>query len=156
MNLQQYIKLYKSLKNDKFSTKEAIHVIKRVQHLDNEIKEKLEQWLSDGESPDITIHGISYKDLIEKADMKKIRAFLMLDWIKREPTEALYYLAYERNTNPVGLSPETIKKLEEVSEQLKKQGVVIETPVMPDETLPDEELVAKTIENNDDEKSVIE
>jgi hypothetical protein len=156
MNIHQYIELYKILKDDNFSTKDALHVIKRVRHLDSEIKERLEQWLSDGESPEITIHGISYNDLVEKASMKKVRAFLMLDWIKSEPTEALYYLAHERNTTSITLSPEEMRQLEEVGEQLKNQGIIVKSPLLPDESLSEEELVAQVLENVDDEETTIE
>ncbi len=48
-------------------------------------------WAETGKC-DLTIAGVSYNELINAEGMKPIRAFKMLDWLKREPVMAHRYL----------------------------------------------------------------
>ena len=150
MTLIKYTKLYQYLKRNNYSFSEAIHVMKRVDKLDNQIKEYFELWLMDGVVPEKDIKGVTFKHLTREEGMNPIRAFLMLDWIKREPEEALYYLGHERNYMPIMLTEENLRQLDEAAERLKEKGidVKLEDETLPDENATDDETVDQVIVNN--------
>jgi hypothetical protein len=66
-----------------------------IRRLDPEIKAALATWFETGKC-DITVADVSFVELITKEDMRPIRAFKMLDWLKREPAFAHRYLAQRR------------------------------------------------------------
>ena len=150
MTLKKYTKLYRYLKENNYSFSEAIHVMKRVDKLDNQIKAYFELWLMDGVIPEKDIKGVTFKRLTSEEGMNPIRAFLMLDWIKREPEEALYYLGHERNYAPIMLTEENLRQLDEVAERLKEKGIDVnqEDETLPDENATDDETVGQVIVDN--------
>ncbi len=74
------------------TTVQAIRNIMRIRKLDPEIKKALGRFLETGKCSH-TEAGVCFTELIGKEGMKPIRAFLMLDWLKSEPSAALKYLA---------------------------------------------------------------
>jgi len=150
MTLKKYTKLYHYLRENNYSFSEAIHVMKRVDKLDNQIKEYFELWLMDGIIPEKDVKGVTFKYLTSKEAMNPIRAFLMLDWIKREPEEALYYLGHEMNYMPIILTEENLRQLDEAADRLKEKGidVKLEDETLPDENATDDETVDQVIVNN--------
>ena len=71
---------------------QAIRNIGRIRKMDPIIKEALISFLNTGKCSH-TEAGVCFTELIGKEKMKPIRAFLVLDWLKREPITALQYLA---------------------------------------------------------------
>lgn len=88
----KYIELYKYLRDkESLSRVQTIRSIWRVRSLAPEIKVAMGEWVRTG-TCDLTIAGVSYKELVLKEGMKPVRAFKMLDWLKREPVIAYQYL----------------------------------------------------------------
>lgn len=67
----------------------------KIGQVDEEIKEAILNWLDTGSEAEMTIEGIQYNDLKDKAGMNPIAAYLTLDWINREPVEAVAALLKE-------------------------------------------------------------
>lgn len=89
----KYIELFNYLINkEELNIAQAIRTIFRVRVIDPEIKKEIGLYLKSGSS-NYTVVGVNFSDLRTVAKMKPIRAFLMLDWLKREPNVALHYLA---------------------------------------------------------------
>ena len=90
-----YINLLNYLMNKKgenLSFVQAVRNIGRIRKMDPQIKQSLEKFLETGRCSH-TEAGVSFTELIGSEGVKPVRAFLMLDWLKREPTMALRYMA---------------------------------------------------------------
>lgn len=93
-----YIKFYTYLVDEaELSPLEAIRTINRVRKLDPQIKNTLIGWFN-REDVILTINDVSFDELVNEEGFTPVRAFLLLDWIKREPAQAMYYMAIERFT----------------------------------------------------------
>lgn len=68
-------------------------VAKKLEKLTSPIAEAMSEWWAGGPLPDIEIEGYSVKRLWEEHQQKPIAAILTLDWLNREPEEALASLA---------------------------------------------------------------
>lgn len=91
----KYIDLFNYLiskDGENLSFLQAVRNISRIRKLDPVIKEALVGFLNTGKCSH-TEEGVCFTELVGAEKMKPIRAFLMLDWLKREPTSALKYLA---------------------------------------------------------------
>lgn len=91
----KYIDLFNYLiskDGEDLSLVQAVRNIGRIRKLDPVIKEALVGFLNTGKCSH-TEAGVCFTELVGTEKMKPIRAFLMLDWLKREPISALKYLA---------------------------------------------------------------
>ena len=91
----KYIDLFNYLiskDGEDLSFVQAVRNIGRIRKLDPVIKEALVGFLNTGKCSH-TEAGVCFTELVGIEKMKPIRAFLMLDWLKREPISALKYLA---------------------------------------------------------------
>lgn len=129
----KYYTLYKLLtKQEEMSPWEAVVAINDIRKMDATIKQALWKWLQNGIPPKLTINGVSLQELInpdedEGEQMSPLRAFMMLDWIKREPLVAKHYLSVHRFHHP----REALTKEQET--MLKKRLAQLE------EDLPEEQ-----------------
>lgn len=91
----KYIDLFNYLiskDGEDLSFVQAVRNIGRIRKMDPVIKEALVGFLKTGKCSH-TEAGVCFTELVGTEKMKPIRAFLMLDWLKREPISALKYLA---------------------------------------------------------------
>lgn len=89
----KYIDLYNYLRDQEgLNRAQSIRSIIDVRKFDPEIKKAMLTWVETGEC-DIVIEDVSFNELISSVKMKPVRAFKMLDWLKREPVLAHRYLA---------------------------------------------------------------
>ena len=152
MTLKKYVKLYQYLRKEEgFGFSEAIHVMKKIDKLDAQIKEEFESWLLYRTTPNLSFEGISFKRLTEEEGMKPVRAFLMLDWIKREPLAAVEYLRFGRHSRPMvqdELTEDQIRQLKDVAERLRERGVDVQFDEAPscNEEASAEEIVGQVAE----------
>ena len=71
---------------------QAVRNIIRIRKMDPEIKNSLSNFMETG----VCSHseaGVCFTELTGAEKMTPVRAFLMLDWLKREPLSGLKYLA---------------------------------------------------------------
>ena len=119
MEIISYISLYNYLtKVECLSNMEAVRSINRIRRLDPQIKMALSVWIRTG-IVDLTVNGISFNELTKEDGFSPIRAFFMLDWIKREPVNAMKYMAVERMNVSAPPSEELQGKLRHL---LQKEG----------------------------------
>lgn len=96
--VMKYIDLFKymiSKDGEDLSFVQAIRNIGRIRKMDPVIKDALFGFLNAGVCSH-TEAGVCFTELVGAEKMKPIRAFLMLDWLKREPILGLKYLALRR------------------------------------------------------------
>lgn len=61
----------------------------KVEKFQPEITRSFNDWLKTSNIPDLSIEGYSINDLIDKYKMNPIGAFITLDWLLREPKQAI-------------------------------------------------------------------
>ena len=61
----------------------------KIEKMSPSLNKAFVDWVEQGIEPTFSIHGYSYSFLIEKFNMNPIGAFICLDWIIREPEEAI-------------------------------------------------------------------
>lgn len=124
MKIIEYSKLYNHLTQvEHLRPWEAICNIAKVRKLAPEILKAIREW-SYGIVPEISINGVSYAELTEEEDLKPIQAFLMLDWLKRDPVAAMRFMETERLKSPIQpLSKDERNTVNEAIKRLKEQGV---------------------------------
>lgn len=71
-------------------------MLPKMERLPEDLKEALKRWDATGVLPDLEEEGFCLKELVEYAGLQEIAAFLMLDWLRREPEEAKVALAEPR------------------------------------------------------------
>ena len=75
---------------------------------------------------DVNEGEIWLSELIENEGMQLSQAFLMLDWIRREPENAFQYMAEERFRSPMeSLTDEQLQKMQEAVEAFKQRGLKV-------------------------------
>lgn len=92
MNYIELLNYLMSKDGEDLSFVQAVRNIGRIRKLDPEIKKALISFVNTGKCSH-TEAGVCFTELVGGERMKPIRAFLMLDWLKREPITALKYLA---------------------------------------------------------------
>lgn len=128
MNFIDYIQLIKYLKSEEgLNTVSAYRNVQRIRKLPVKFKSAIALILK-GQTPEIEFHGVTLSELVEKEQMKPVRALLMLDWIRREPVVAMRYLETERLRAPMQISDSDKEKLKEVLQRLKVKNHTIEKP----------------------------
>ena len=102
MAVIKYESLLKYLtENELFSRIQALRIINRIRKLDPEIKKEFIKWFCYNRMPLLTIEGVTFEELINDEKMRPVRAFLFMDWLKREPVIALTYMAQLNETRPL-------------------------------------------------------
>lgn len=118
MKIIEYKQLYDYLVDvENLHPWEAIRNIAKIRKLAPEILIALRSW-SKGIIPEISINGVSYAELTDIEGLQPIQAFLMLDWLKREPLSAMRFMEEERLRTP--MQPLSQEELDVVSQGIKK------------------------------------
>lgn len=89
----EYLDLYNYLRDQEELTRvQAIRSIMDIRNLNIDIRAAIGKWVKTGQC-DLSVADVSFNELVSEVKMKPIRAFKMLDWLKREPVLAHRYLA---------------------------------------------------------------
>lgn len=104
MKIIKYIQLFNYLLAEEDSTPMfACKTIRKVRSLPRDLK--LAVWdVLEGKLPDVAYYEVTLDELVNTEHMKPIRAILMLDWIRREPDDAMYYMQSERYAAPLTIT----------------------------------------------------
>ena len=70
-------------------------LVEKIGQTDEKIKKAIVDWLDTGIETEMSVESIQYNDLKNKTDMNPIAAYLTLDWIGKEPVEAVAALQEE-------------------------------------------------------------
>ena len=92
MNYIELLNYLMSSEGEGLTFIQAVRNIGRIRKMDPEIKSALGKFLQTGKCSHEEA-GVTFAELVNSEQMKPIRAFLMLDWLKREPISALKHLA---------------------------------------------------------------
>lgn len=150
MKLIEYKELYKELMDLYGSRIKVIKIINQIRNFNPELKKAFYTYFKEkGEiiPKEISSHGVTLAELIEKEGMNPLRAFLMLDWISKNPRDAMEYMASYRFRSPMSFSSHDLRIIEE---KLKEQGVDdLEDSISEDKSNieVDEKMVSEIAEN---------
>ena len=90
----KYFQLLNDMKrNYNYSLRQVNHTVGKLLFLDNEVKRSFAEWLDKGKEPKIKVANITFQEQIIDMKMNPYRAFLFLDWLKKDPKTALKALA---------------------------------------------------------------
>lgn len=99
----KYIRLYNYLTQDeKLSSRAALRNILRIRKLPVEYRKAIVD-IMDGLIPCVSCNNITLDELINKDGMSPVRALLFLDWVRKEPANAIKYMAKDtlRDSHPM-------------------------------------------------------
>lgn len=63
-------------------------VVEKIGRFSPKVAAAFEKWLNTGEIDNTEVEGYTVKSIMEKKPMKIVGAYLTLDWLEREPSEA--------------------------------------------------------------------
>lgn len=150
MKVIEYIKLYNYMVEVEGLVKtQVLRNILRIRKLPKELQEAVQIIINHPDAyPNITIEGVTFEELVDKDGMKKIRAILMLDWIRREPEAAISYMAENSMRAPIQpLNQEELAELDVAIERLKKQ-VKVQPKEEPEIDKSEEDIVIQDSESD--------
>lgn len=82
--------LVKCLVNDfGYPEEKAQLIVKKLDSSQPKIKAAVDLWWNEAKIPTIEIAGYNFKRLVSEHNMNPVAAFLTLDWLLREPEEAI-------------------------------------------------------------------
>lgn len=121
MKIIKYIQLFSYLLAEEDSTpKYACKTIRMVRLLPRDLK--LAVWdVLEGKLPEVAYCEVTLDELVNIEHMKPVRAILMLDWIRREPETAMYYMQSERYAAPLTIAESDKEKIRQVLEGWKNK-----------------------------------
>ena len=127
MKTIEYFKLYKYITEKEVKKPwEAIRSIRRLRKMPQNYLLTLKRRLDGDITADVNEGEIWLSELIENEGMQLSQAFLMLDWIRREPENAFQYMAEERFRSPMeSLTDEQLQKMQEAVEAFKQMGLKV-------------------------------
>lgn len=119
MKIIKYIQLFNYLLAEEDSTPMfACKTIRKVRSLPRDLK--LAVWdVLEGKLPNVAYYEVTLDELVNTEHMKPIRAILMLDWIRREPDEAMFYMQAERYAAPMIITESDKEMLRQALEKWK-------------------------------------
>ena len=84
-----------------YKEKQVEGVVEKLLNMDEKIQRSFQVWLDSGGMPEEPVFtGCNPKNLIETYSLKPPAIFLLLDWIRREPQDALSALQSEYGRLP--------------------------------------------------------
>ena len=130
MGTLSYKKLYKYYTEiEQLSAFATLKNIWKVRNMPAELKEVVAQIISkeidklDVTISNIEVHGVLLSELVEQEGMTRIGAVQFLDWLMREPYEAISFLHTEQLRTPIEpLDNEEQEIVRLAIENLKKAG----------------------------------
>ena len=136
----QLYDLYGSEKNKRWKT---FKTILRIRRFSPELKEAFcDYFNSQGRikpSTSLKFGGVTFQELVEEEGMNELQAFLMLDWLQRDPKDAMEYMARYRYRSPMLLDGESLKVIEE---KLKESGY---QPIIDEEEKDTSDIVIDSV-----------
>lgn len=127
MKTIKYIDLYNYYKDtEKLNLTETLRNIWRVRQLPTEYKVLIAEIL-EGKVPQFECNGITLEELTIKDKMTRISAVLFLDWVRRDPLEAMRFMHTDRLRTPLSplskaaseMMDEVISKIEDKNAEIK-------------------------------------
>jgi hypothetical protein len=87
MEIQEIKKIIRE-KYPEYDKSEMKDSLDKIDDFEDTLREELEKYLLQGESPACEKEGYDFERLIEEKKLHPIGAFLALDWLRREPEKA--------------------------------------------------------------------
>lgn len=75
-----------------YTDKEIRHLFNAVKKLDKETKGWVIDWINTGEYPSKEVEQVTVRTIVEDFGYMPIAAFITIDWLKRDPQAAKYFI----------------------------------------------------------------
>ena len=123
MKTIKYIDLFNYYQDtEELNIAETLRNIWRVRKLPNEYKEIIAEIL-DKKQPQFECNGITIEELVMKDKMKPVSAVLFLDWVRRDPIEAMRFMHTDRLRTPLlSLSEDALEMVDKVISQIEEKN----------------------------------
>lgn len=97
LSFAQKLKLKEYLRTKcEYSERETMQAVSAVERMTPDLQADLMEYVVTGRITPVVIEGVTVTDLMEKAGMNPVTAFLSLDYLKTDPEEAKYILTRRR------------------------------------------------------------
>lgn len=114
--MQKYLQIFKQAETDRgrispwidflkkngYPDVSAVSAAAKLDVLSADLQDALLRWDKSGELPDLEAEGFTLRDLVDYNGLTEIAAFLMLDWLRREPETAKLALAEPMDRLEIG------------------------------------------------------
>lgn len=120
LNYEEFVK--KAIKEKEYSNRQLKLAFAALSRMDNESRKWFIKYIFTGSYPTAVVEDVTVEKLINDLEYTSIQAFLVFDWLKRDPEKAKYYVV-KPSAGTETVSEETSNKMREY---LKKQGIEFE------------------------------
>lgn len=111
MRSKEYAKWKSYLKQNGYDDASAVSAAKKIMAMDSDLKEDLQKWADRGIMSERSVEGFRADELVDIMGFHEVAAFLMLDWLKRDPNAAK--MALGDVIDKIELSNELLEGIEE-------------------------------------------
>ena len=91
LKLREYLRV-----TCEYSERETMQAVSAVERMNPDLQADLMEYLVTGRITPVVVEGVTVTDLMEKAGMNPVTAFLSLDYLKTDPEEAKYILTRKK------------------------------------------------------------
>ncbi len=91
--LQIKQKIREKWPNDYIQEHALLVTLEDIEKLSEPLRTEFEKFLETGDLPDLEVEGWNLERLMKEKNLHPVGAFLMLDWLKKEPQKAKQILA---------------------------------------------------------------
>jgi len=107
LNFEHFTEMFKH----DYTSEQLKYLFGKLRTMDPQLRRDFLKWIFTGNYPETEIENVTVPLLVEKAGFKPINAFLIMDWLKKEPQTAKYMLT--RRTAPRAIDPLAQEEAEE-------------------------------------------
>ena len=76
------------LKEEGYPDYIVANTIVEIERLQTQVSDAFNLWIKDQKEPSLSIEGYTFSTLVNQFGMKPVAAFLVLDWLVRDPQKA--------------------------------------------------------------------
>lgn len=87
-----YRELEEYLQRNDYASSDISQLSDAIKEMDPDSQAWVAEWLQNGLLPEIEIEGITADFLIHQCGYQPLNAFITLDWLKKDPQEAKYFI----------------------------------------------------------------
>ncbi len=100
---------FRKIFSDSYSEKELVQIFRAIKRMDDESKSWVVAWIEGEGYPDVTVEKVDIRFLVNECKFKPLNAFIILDWLKKQPEYAKYCL--QRYTPGSGIPASELEKI---------------------------------------------
>lgn len=96
MNRIRKTDFFAALENEGYTKEELDHLFYVVYHMDKKVRKWVINWFHGKGYPQERVEGVTVLELVEKQGLKPLNAFIVMNWLLKDPDAAKYSLTRPR------------------------------------------------------------